>query len=71
MRIMPREHPKTVPGDYAMIVVSDTGTGMAPEVMSRIFEPFYTTKERGKGTGPRPQHGVRLHEAVGRPHQRL
>jgi len=46
-----REHPETVPGDYIMIVVSDTGTGMAPEVMSRIFEPFYTTKERGKGTG--------------------
>jgi len=46
-----REHPETVPGDYAVIVVTDNGSGMAPEVMSRIFEPFYTTKERDKGTG--------------------
>jgi signal transduction histidine kinase len=39
------------PGEYAMIEVSDTGTGMPPETASRIFEPFYTTKEQGKGTG--------------------
>ena len=37
--------------DWVSIVVSDTGAGMSEEVRQRIFEPFYTTKERGKGTG--------------------
>ena len=39
------------PGDYVRLSVSDTGTGMPPEVLARVFEPFYTTKETGKGTG--------------------
>jgi signal transduction histidine kinase len=39
------------PGKFIRLCVSDTGCGMTPEVMTRIFDPFYTTKEIGKGTG--------------------
>jgi two-component system cell cycle sensor histidine kinase/response regulator CckA len=38
-------------GEYVLIEVSDTGSGMAPEVMQKIFEPFFSTKEIGRGTG--------------------
>jgi PAS domain S-box-containing protein len=38
-------------GDYVVISVADTGTGIPPEVLSRVLEPFFTTKEVGKGTG--------------------
>jgi PAS domain S-box-containing protein len=44
-------HPALPAGDYVAIAVEDTGSGMGPEVLPHLFEPFYTTKEPGKGTG--------------------
>jgi two-component system, cell cycle sensor histidine kinase and response regulator CckA len=38
-------------GEYVLVEVADTGTGIAPEIIDKIFDPFYTTKEIGKGTG--------------------
>ncbi|MBI5385301.1 MAG: response regulator [Verrucomicrobia bacterium] len=46
-----QQNPEARPGDFVRLSVSDTGHGIAPEVLPRIFEPFYTTKEVGKGTG--------------------
>ena len=46
-----RRYPALSPGPYLSLEVSDTGCGMEPDLLERIFEPYFTTKEKGKGTG--------------------
>jgi CheY-like chemotaxis protein len=43
--------PDLLSGNYLIVSVSDTGTGMDPEIIARAFEPFFTTKEAGRGSG--------------------
>jgi len=46
-----RTHLGTVPGDYVVLSISDNGSGIDKETLRRIYDPFYTTKDQGKGTG--------------------
>ena len=54
--------------DYVLVEVADTGTGIPPEIIDKIFEPFFSTKEVGKGTGPRPLDRLRHRQADRRLH---
>lgn len=51
-------HARIPPGDYAVIMVQDDGTGMDDETLQRLFEPFYTTKARGHGIGLATVYGI-------------
>ncbi len=44
-------HAEVTPGQYVMIAVSDTGCGIAPEILEKVFDPFFSTKPEGRGTG--------------------
>ena len=45
------QYPEVTAGDYVLFAVADTGIGMPPEILKRVLEPFFTTKEAGKGSG--------------------
>jgi PAS domain S-box-containing protein len=46
-----RSHQDVAPGQYVSVSVTDTGSGMSPELIEKVFEPFFSTKPEGKGTG--------------------
>lgn len=45
------QHPRVVPGQYVMLAITDTGSGISPDIIERVFDPFFSTKAPGEGTG--------------------
>lgn len=54
------QHGRLVPGDYAVVQVRDSGPGLPPEELERIFDPFYTSKQLGNGMGLAIVHGIMM-----------
>ena len=48
---VPSGFPETLPGEYVCLTVVDTGTGIQKDILDKIFDPYFTTKEQGRGTG--------------------
>ena len=73
-RVGPAPHPSLAAGDYIRVTVADSGTGIAPEHLGKIFEPYFTTRQQGRGLGlatvfsiiKRHQGHIEVSSAVGK-----